>query len=296
MRERPARLPLADNAALLSWEDLGRQPSSRAFWDTLRELLFSPARFFDRMATSGGLREPLSFLWIVAAAAVVIAFPLALSYFALTAPNPLDVSTEVYNRHLLAPRVAGFAVVLLPVVLVLVGVLAALTGSLFYLGARLFGARGWEGSVSIWCYAHCGGAALLAGGEALACAVSIGSYLMTLAWPSTAHGAGSVVRVITWCLGGVGTAGGFVIFVRALAVGCTHTFRLEAAVGTAAALAGLLLAALLSGGPALGLALWGRKAGLVALAGAAALATFLALLARAYEREARAHEASAGTA
>ena len=295
MGERTARLlSHRDDGRLLSWENLGEQPASKAFWQTLGELLLSPAQFFERMATSGGLREPLSFLWVIVTVTVIVGFPLALSYFALTAPSPLDVSAEAYSRYLLAPRLAGFAIVLLPVVLVLVGVLAVLTGGFFHLGARLFGAHGWEGSVSIWCYAHSAAAALLAAAETVACVVSISCYLATLAWTGADQGAATVARTAVWGLGGLGVLGGLVLLVVSLAVGCAHTFGLEAPVATAAALAGFLLATLVTAGPAVCFVLWGQKVGLTALAVAAAFTAVAFLSACASRRSGQRQAAPAG--
>jgi len=267
----------AEEGPLLSWEDLGTRSPGKAFRQSLRELLLHPGRFFDKMATSGGLREPLTFFWILATAGVLLGFPLALSYFALTAPDPAEVPTELYNRHLFAPRAAGFAIVLLPVVLILAGLMQVLAGSLFHLGARLFGARNWEGSVSVWCYAKSAAAVPFVVAEAAACLICLACYLLSLASPGLRGDLGRGVRTVVWILGSVGAIGGCVLFFTALGVGCTRAWRLEAASGAAAALAGFLAAVVVALGTALSFVFWGWKRGL--LAGLAAIVIVAILVA-----------------
>lgn len=273
----PAMMP---DDQLLAWENLGAHPPARAFRQSLRELLFRPSRFFDKMATSGGLREPLMFAWIETTLMVLLGFPLALSYFALTAPRPMEVSVAVYNMHLLAPRVTGFAVVLLPVVLVAAAVSLVAGGSLFHLGARLFGARNWEGSVSIWCYAKSAGAAPLAVAEGLLCALCIVCYPITLLWPEARGALGSVAETSLLVLGGLGVLMSAAVFFIATATGCMRVWGLERAEGAAAALAGALVA----GAPTLGVALafrfWGAKEGWFILLAAVVLLGLLAAAGR----------------
>ena len=275
--DAPAKMP---DDQLLAWENLGAQPPACAYRQSLRELLFCPGRFFQKMATSGGLREPVMFAWIETTVMVLLGFPLALSYFALTAPQPMEVSTAVYNMHLLAPRVTGFAVVLLPVVLVAAAVSLVVGGSLFHLGARLFGARNWEGSVSVWCYAKSASAAPLAAAEALLCALCIVCYLITLLWPQARGAVGSVAETSLLVLGGLGVLVSVALFFIATVMGCTRVWELERAEGAAAALAGVLVAGASTLGVALAFRLWGAKEGCFILVAAVVLLGLLAAAGR----------------
>jgi len=273
-------------ASLLSWEDLGRQPAWKAFCGTLKELMLRPAGFFDRMATSGGLREPLMFFWILLAAGVLLSFPLWLAYFGLTAPDPTEVSTELYNRHLFAPRAAGFVSVMLPVVLVVAGAAQVLAGSLFHLGARLFGARNWEGSVSLWCYAQSAGAAPLVLAEAAGCVLCVACYLLALGWPEARGGLAEFARGGVWLLGAAGAACGAGWFFVTLITGCTRAWRLDAGTGAAAALAGLLAAGVPTALPVLSLLLWGARGRLASAVLSLVVVVFLASASAAARRSA----------
>ena len=228
------------------------------------------------MATSGGLHEALAFFWILLALAILMSFPLALACFGLTAPDASAVSTRLYNRHLLAPRVAGFVTVLLPVALALGAVLMVLAGTVFHLGARCFEARTWEGSVSVWIYAKCAGMIPVVAAEALACAICTTGYLLTLLWPSARPAAGSVAGVGLVALGGVALMCGVVLFMAALVQGCTRSSRLPRERGVAAALAGVLLVTLMAFGILYGFWRRGPLGGMVAVSTSALAATILA--------------------
>ena len=235
-----------DQAGLmLSWENLGAQAPAAAFWQTLRELIFRPASFFKKMSLSGGLHEPLTFYWLILSPAILLAFPLALAHFALTAPEAAKVSAELYSRHLLAPRAAGFLAVTLPVVLVVAGLLVLLCGSLFHLGARFFGARDWEGSVSVWCYSNC--AALAAGAAAIGvgCVISVLCYLVSILLPESRAAAGAVAA---WGVAILAIAGGVVaaaLLLINLVCGSMQSFRLDGARASGSVLCGLALVVVL---------------------------------------------------
>ena len=145
-----------------------------------------------------------------------------------------------------------------------------LGGTVFHLGARSFGARNWEGSVSIWCYAKSAGMAPVALVEAAACLVCIGCYLLTLALPGARPAVASVARWSLFGLGG-GVAVGVLLALAALFHGCIHAFKLSAERGAAAALAGVLLASALAAGVGYAFLQRGFRGGLIA-SGAAALA------------------------
>ena len=267
-------------SGLLDWENLSAQPPQRAFRKTLAELVLRPGDFFEKMSLTGGLREPLTFWWLLLTAFILLSFPLALAYFGLTAPDPLEVSTEVYNRHLLAPRAAGFAVLLLPIVLALGGMGNVIGGTFFHLGARAFGARNWEGSVSIWCYARSAGLAALTFAEALACVIAIACSLVTLAWPTGRTAMASVARTSLLAFGGLAALLSILLFLWGIFSGCRRSFRLPATQGAAAALAGLLIVGIVAAGIGFGFKTWGLKGGLIAGGAAGALLIILWILHR----------------
>jgi len=271
----------------LSWENLGAQPPWSAFWQSLKELAFQPADFFDKMSVSGGLHEPLSFLWIVLLLGILPTFPLTLSYFALSAPAPARVSVDVYNAHLLLPRVAGLVTILLPLVLVFCGLLAVLCGSLLHLAARLFGARGWEGSVSVWCYASSLGLTPIAVGLMAGAAVSMLCYLVTLLSPDMKVGAAAVARVALWGLLGTGALMGTVAFLMAVLTGCVRGLKLAGASGVAAGLAGLAMVGTLLMLLPLSFHVWGVRAGATVLVIFAFLVILSALVPAAARSEAQ---------
>jgi len=263
---------------LLSWENLASQSPWVAFRQSLMNVLLSPGRFFQNMATSGGLREPLTFCWLIVGSMLLMSFPLALSYFLLTAPDPVTVSPADYNACLLAPRITGFLTVLLPVVLVLYGVVLLVEGSIFHLGARLFGARNWEGSVSIWAYARGAGLAPMAAAEALGCVVSIGCYLLALALPGSRAGFASAAQSCLFVLLIVGGGLGVLVQLVALILGCIKSFRLGTAQGAAAALCGLLLLVVIAVGIRFGFVKWGLKGGFVTVGSSIVLLVIVLLL------------------
>lgn len=281
MSQQSARLTeqmAPDLERMLPWENLGAHRARDAFRRTLAELVFHPGEFFEKMATSGGLHEPLTFFWLVLLGVVLPSFPLALSYFGLTAPDPAGVSTEVYNMHLLPPRVAGIGTVLLPVVLAVCGLAVVACGTVFHAGARWFGACRWEGSVSIWTYAGGLGLVPVALAMAVCAVVSIACHLSTLPWLAVStDAAGSVASVAVAGLGGLSVFAGLCLFLLSLVVGCVKSFTAGSS-GVAAALAGLIAVGLLVGlCPAL-FVLSGLTAGLIALGAVAALTVVSLLL------------------
>jgi hypothetical protein len=271
-------LSRADASRLLSWENLGAQPASKAFLQSLWELALRPASFFDRMATSGGLREPLMFYWTMTTLLVVMSFPLALAHFGLTAPDASNVTAAAYNARLAAPRVTGFVTVLLPVALVAAGALALLCGTIFHLGARLFGAQDWEGCVSIWYYARSAWLAPFVLVEGLAAVMAIVCYLIALASPGIRGNLGSMTEGVMAMLGGVALVCGTAMMLIALVTGCSRAFKLDAAGGTAAAVAGLLAVTAVLVAPPVCWLHWGRRVGGGALGCAALLLIVLLVL------------------
>ena len=265
--EADHRSGAGEAAESLSWEDPGARTTWRAFRETSRELLRHPGRFVTRMAREGGLREPLLFYWIILACICLLSFPLTLAYFGISAPAPSAVSLETYELHLLPPRLTGFVVVLLPVVLPAAGVGLMLTGSIFHLGARLFGNRGWECSVSIWCYAKSASALPIALGEALACILVVVSYAVTVLVPETRDPVVSYVRIGLWGIGGLALLCSVTWFFVTLIAGCIQACELEPATGVASALAGILLTLLATSGPVAAWFFRGWSGGLIALGG-----------------------------
>jgi len=244
---------------------------------TLKELLFNQRSFFEKMAVTGGLREPLTFFWILLSAVIVMSFPLALSHFALTAPDPAVVSTDVYNLHLLAPRATGFLTVLMPLSLCVGGMITVLQGTVFHLGAKFFGARNWEGSASIWCYARSAALAPIAAAEALACVMSVLACLLTVAWPGARAASASVVNWSLLALGGAAVLCSLVLFFSAVVNGCLRSFGLAPEVGVAAALAGVLLVVAIAAFVMLGFYRWGLAGGLITMSGSTLMMVVLAL-------------------
>lgn len=62
---RPQPYRPAEEAQYCPWEDMGRVGFFQAFLTTLREVLFSPTRFYHRMPTNRGLSNPLIFALIL---------------------------------------------------------------------------------------------------------------------------------------------------------------------------------------------------------------------------------------
>lgn len=269
MSQQPATT--RDAEGLLSWEDLGAQPAGRAFRRSLGELLRRPGAFFSKMAVSGGLHEPAAFFALVLGGVVVLAFPAALAYFGLMQPDPARVPQEVYARYVLAAQGTGLAVVLLPLVLAVGAGAMLLLGTAFHLAGRLFGARNWEGSVSICLYAAAGALVPLAVALGLLFIVSLGGRLLGLAFPGSQPVAATVAY---WAL----MAGLPAALVAALglllgltAVGCARAFELDPILGAAAAFLGVMVAAALvvGGGLVVG---WLGEWAVFALAGLAVAA------------------------
>jgi hypothetical protein len=62
---RPPPYRPAEEAQYCPWEDMGRVGFFQAFLTTMREVLFSPTRFYRRMPTNRGLSNPLIFALIL---------------------------------------------------------------------------------------------------------------------------------------------------------------------------------------------------------------------------------------
>jgi hypothetical protein len=248
----------------------------------MAELLVHPARFFGRMATTGGLHEPLTFFAVTLTTAILLAFPAALSHLGVAAPDP-ERSAELYALYVTPARVAGLLLVLLPLAVVVGCAKAVLLGSLFHAGGKVFGSRNWEGSVSVWLYAA--SAALVPGliSVGVVFVVSLAGYLLGLAWPGARETAGAFAGWTLLILGPAGLLAGLIVLVMHAIIGCTRAFELEAMLGAACGVSGLVVV-----GAALALSFWsfgglGLAGGLI-VAGAcvliAALTALLGLLAR----------------
>ncbi|MFO8008214.1 MAG: hypothetical protein R6V05_10810 [Candidatus Brocadiia bacterium] len=270
----------AEGHELLRWEELGRGSPGRALVSAAAQLVRDPGGFFGRMARSGGLNEPLVFFLTMLGALVVVAFPAALSYFGLTAPDASEVPVRVYQWHALPPKATGVMLGLLPEVLVVGAVLAVLSGSLFYLPGRAFGGGRWEGSVSVWLYAL--GAALLpmtaAAGVLLL--ISLAGYLLSIPLPTVQEPATRAARVAAMALLPAGGLVGLVVLVRNLVTGCARAFGLDAVLGPAAALSGLLLVAVTLAVCAGSFRYWGFRWGLLVSGAAVAVTILIAVLGR----------------
>lgn len=255
----------------LSWENLGERTPWSALRETLTDLARAPRGFFRRMAVSGGLYEPIGFLWVLLAALILPSFPLALAYFGLTAPAPEQVSVDVYNYHLLLPRATGIVTALLPLALVAGAAWALLCGTLLYLGSIPFGGSRWEGAVSAWCYSASAGLAPLSLCLGLAALVTAACYLLGGIIPAGP----AIARFTTYVLLGLGTVAGLVWFTVALFTGCAEALELRGSRAVAAGLSGLLLSGIaLIGWPVAGV-LWGARGVGGVAAGLAIVVVFL---------------------
>ena len=255
----------------LSWENLGERGQWKALRETLVDLARDPGGFFDRMAVSGGLYEPVGFLWVFLAAVILPGFPLALAYFGLTAPAPEQVSVDVYNYHLLLPRATGILAALLPLALVAGTAWALLCGTMLYLGSIPFGGSRWEGAISTWCYAASAALAPLSAGLCLGAVVATGCYFLVDLLPA----AEAIGRFSTYALVGLGLLAGLAWFAICLFAGCARALELPGARGAATGIFGLALSGtVLVGWPVAGV-LWGARGAAGAAAGLAILVVFL---------------------
>lgn len=264
---------------LLSWESLSGGPARTAFGRSLAELLVRPGRFYGKMALNGGLFEPLAFFAIVLGVGIVFAFPAALTYLQLSAPDPEKLGAEAYAAALLPARTTGLLLVLLPLVLAAACGVMVLLGTVFHAGAKPFGARNWEGSVGIWLYA--GGAALVPSSAAAGAvfAVSLAGWLLSLLWPDTQEAARQFAAWTGRTLVAAGLVTGAALLVLDAAVGCVRAFRLEPVLGTAAGVAGLVLVGVVAGGTVWSFGHFGMVVGAALTAGWMCAATVIVLLA-----------------
>lgn len=265
-------------AELLSWENLGAQPAGRAFRRSLAELLARPGEFFGKVATSGGLFEPLTFFAIVLGAALVMGFPAALAYLALAAPDPEQLGLEAYATVLLPARTTGLLLVLLPLALAVGCMLMVLLGTLFHAAAKAFGARNWEGSVSIWLYSASGALAPLVAATGVVLAVSLAGYLLSLLWPDVRGPARQFAGWTVLVLYGGGLLAGAVALLAYAATGCVRTFRMENVTGVAAGVSGVLCVGTVIGLSAWSFGRWSTGVGLCVVALWATMAGLAALV------------------
>jgi len=231
----------------LPWEDLSAQSAAGAFGESLGDLALHPRRFYSRVATSGGLHEPLMFFAILLGATVVLAFLAALAYFGLAAAPTQAGGAELlalqaadvraYELQALPSRALTVMLVLLPEVLVAGAAFMIALGTLFHLGGKLFGADPWEGSVSVWLYSASAALVPLAVASLL---IMVGSGVCHMAGmtgggipPSLSTGA----RVAC----SIGVAAGLILLIVHAVLGCIHTLRLDASSAGAATVAGLMM-------------------------------------------------------
>ena len=159
----------------------------------------------------------------------------------------------------------------------LCGIAAVLQGTVFHIGAKFFGARNWEGSESIWCYANSAALAPVVAAEAVACAISILGWVLMLLWPGVRPAVGAVAH---WCLLVLGAAAllcGVAVFFTALVRGCTRSFKLSAEVGLAAAVAGVLLVCAVVAFIGMGFLRWGVPGGAITTGSSVLVMIVLAL-------------------
>jgi hypothetical protein len=233
-----------DAQDVLAWECLGRHPARVAFFDSLAQLLRHPVTFFRRMAVTGGLHEPVSFLAVLVAVGVLLALPAGLAYVGLTAPDVAGESLEAYTRARLPARAAVLAVVLLPLIVVASCVAMVLLGTLYHVGGRLFARGRWEGSVSVWLYSSAAALVPLVVWIAVLGAISLVGYFLGIPWPDLRDPAGRFAEWTVFILGPAALLASAGLMVCGVAVGRTQAFRLDPVMGAASGLAGLVVAVL----------------------------------------------------
>jgi len=275
---------------LLAWENLGAQPARHAFGRSLWELLVRPGSFFRKMAVTGGLDEPIAFFALVLTALILVSFPAALAYFGLAAPDPERMAPEVYRGYVLPARLTGLSLVVLPLAVVGASVVAVLLGSLFHMGAKAFGARNWEGSVSVWLYSLSAALVPVTTAVSIVFVVALGGYLLGIPWPATRGATGAISQSAATILLLAGPLAGLLLLLTDAIVGCARAFQLDGVNGAAAGLSGLLLVAVATGAVfwafRSGGVLRGFIAAGVAMCAAAAVAGVAAVQARRPEMEA----------
>lgn len=232
---------------LLSWESLCEGSAGAALRRSLVELLARPGRFFGKMAVSGGLFEPLSFFAVVLGVGIVLAFPAALAYLQVARPDPERLGAAAYAAALLPARASGLLVVLLPLVLPAACAAMMMLGTLFHAGAKAFGARNWEGSVSVWLYTGAAALVPLVVGTAVVLAVSLAAWLLSLLWPDTLGSSHAFAELTVDVLLGAGLLAGAALVVLDASIGCVRAFGLEPVLGAAAAVSGLVVVCLAVG-------------------------------------------------
>lgn len=167
----------------LPWEDLSDCPPAPAFRKTVRMLFLSPRRFFALMADTGGLHEPLTFLWIALAVLLCLIFPVTLIQFRLQAPSPEAVTPAQYAAFMVPARAAGFLLVLLPITLCVAAGAALLVALIYHLGTTVTGARGAERTLSAWAYMLGGCLILFSAGMVIALGGGLACLIVSLKSP-----------------------------------------------------------------------------------------------------------------
>jgi len=274
----------------LSWEALGQGAPAAAFRRSMRDLLLQPGRFFGRMALDGGLHEPLTFFAVCLGALLLMAFPAALSYFGLTAPQPGQVAADVYRLHTLPCRITGLLVVLLPLVLVVAEAAMVVLGSVFRLPGRLFGESSWEGTVSVWLYSWSAALVPMIVATVVVFALSLVGFLLGL---GLSGAGGTLAAVARWCamvLLPLGLLAGLLALVRSVVVGCREALELDRTVALSFALSGLIFLAVILAGCIVGFRHWGFRGGFIALAIAAAVAVLITVVSSIKSRRAKRSE------
>lgn len=261
----------------LPWEAPSSGSILRAFMRTCRELLLHPRLFFNRMARSGGLDEPLLLFSVVSGLIILLAFPIALVHFHLTAPGSGTVPISEYNRHLFPSRLTGLLVISLPVLLFLGNLMLIVAGMLFHLAARVFGGGTREESISILIYAKTAGALPLFIAELVMLLAGLACLGASYVPPNLAF---SIERMLNISIG-VSTAAGMLVsvpvFIIVLVSGTSTIWRIDMSRAAAASLAGMLLVTSVFLGPPVGWLLYGSVgAGIVVLmAGLSVIALFV---------------------
>ena len=237
---------LADGAAasgddgLLSWENLGANAPTRAFFGSLRDLVCRPSSFFRRMAVSGGLHEPVTFLAILIGAGVLAGFVASLTYFGLAAPDPATVSPQDYSAASFPARLSALLAILLPLVLVAGPLAAVMLGTLFHAASKPFGSRNWEGSVSVWLYGVSAALAPLVAALVVVSAVSLAGYLLGIPWSGSRAFTVPLARWTYRVLCAAGLIASLAMLLLCTVRGYVEAFALDATRAAAAAVAGLL--------------------------------------------------------
>jgi hypothetical protein len=156
--------------------------------------------------------------------------------------------------------------VLLPLVLIGGGAAMVLLGTVFHAAGKAFGARNWEGSVSIYLYAASAALVPLVVSLVASFLVAGIGYLVAIPWPATREVTAPFARWTGLILCPAGLLAGLALLVVDAAAGCTRAFGLDPMLGAAAGVSGILLSAVVVGGTLWSFSQWGMGVGLVTMA------------------------------